>query len=92
VKGEDAGDKQARRVEILNRLLATLADATREHRAAREPPLDPGEIRVPAPRHLRLVRPRPALGALTRSTGPAPSHSRTHRPVYRLMRLRVPEE
>jgi superfamily II DNA or RNA helicase/HKD family nuclease len=63
VRGEDARDKQTRRVEILNRLLATLADAAREHCATREPPLDPGETRVPAPRHLRLVRPRPALGA-----------------------------
>ena len=63
VKGEDAADKQARRVEILNRLLATLAEAAREHCAARESPLGPGETHVPAPRHLRLVRPRPALGA-----------------------------
>lgn len=65
VKGEDAADKQARRVEILNRLLATLAESAREHCGARESPLGPGESRVPAPRHLRLVRPRPALGAVT---------------------------
>ncbi|HEY6101170.1 MAG TPA: DEAD/DEAH box helicase family protein, partial [Anaeromyxobacter sp.] len=63
VKGEDAAHKQTRRVEILNRLLATLAEAAREHCAAKESPRGPGETRVPAPRHLRLVRPRAALGA-----------------------------
>jgi superfamily II DNA or RNA helicase/HKD family nuclease len=61
VKGEDAADKQARRVLILNRLLATLDEAAREH--CGETPLDAGETRVPSPRHLRLVRPRPAVGA-----------------------------
>lgn len=61
VKGEDAADKQARRVVILNRLLATLDEAAREH--CGETPLGAGETRVPSPRHLRLVRPRPALGA-----------------------------
>jgi hypothetical protein len=59
----EARREQARRVDILNRLLATLADAAREHCATREPPLDPGETRVPAPRHLRLVGHRLALGA-----------------------------
>ncbi len=61
VKGEDAAAKQARRVEILNRLLATLGEAAREH--CHDTPLEEGETRVPSARHLRLVRPRPALGA-----------------------------
>ncbi len=61
VKGEHAADKQARRVAILNRLLATLDEAASEH--CNETPLGAGETRVPFPRHLRLVRPRPALGA-----------------------------
>src|SRR6266540_4326055 len=61
VKGEDAADKQNRRVAILNRLLATLTEAAAEH--CSDPPLGDGESRVPAARHLRVVRPRPALGA-----------------------------
>jgi superfamily II DNA or RNA helicase/HKD family nuclease len=61
VKGKDDAERQERRVAILNRLLATLAESAREHCA--ELPLDIGETRVPAPRHLTLVRPRPALGA-----------------------------
>ena len=60
VQGEPA-ERQLRRVEILNRLLATLAEAAREHCA--EPPFGEGELRVEGPRHLRLVRTRPALGA-----------------------------
>lgn len=60
VQGEPA-ERQRRRVEILNRLLATLAEAAREH--CTEPPFGEGELRVEGPRHLRLVRPRPALGA-----------------------------
>jgi superfamily II DNA or RNA helicase/HKD family nuclease len=60
VKGDPA-EKQVRRIDVLNRLLATLAQAADEHCA--DSPLDGGEIRVPAPRHLRLVRARPALGA-----------------------------
>lgn len=63
VKGEDVAEKQQRRVEILNRLLAELAGAAREHCSPREQPLGDGEARVPAPRHLRLVRPRPPIGA-----------------------------
>jgi len=59
VKGEP-DEKQTRRVAILNRLLATLTEAAAEH--CSDPPLDDGETRVPAPRHLRLVRSRPALG------------------------------
>jgi len=62
VKGEPE-ERQARRLEILNRLLATLAEAAREHCGGRESPLGAGETRVPAPQHLRLVRPRPPLGA-----------------------------
>lgn len=58
----DPAEKQRRRFEILNRLLTTLAQAAREHCA--ESPLGEGELRVDGPRHLRLVRPRPALGAL----------------------------
>ena len=61
VKGEDAADKQNRRVAILNRLLATLTEAAAEH--CSDPPLGDGESHVPAARHLRLVRARPALGA-----------------------------
>ena len=57
----DPAERQRRRVEILNRLLATLAEAAREHCA--EPPLGEGELRVGEPSHLRLVRPRPAAGA-----------------------------
>ncbi|HQP85534.1 MAG TPA: DUF3427 domain-containing protein [Thermoanaerobaculia bacterium] len=60
VQGEPA-ERQLRRVEILNRLLATLAEAAREH--CTEPPFGEGELRVEGPRHLRLVRTRPALGA-----------------------------
>ncbi len=59
VKGEPE-EKQTRRVAILNRLLATLTEAAAEH--CSDSPLDDGETRVPAPRHLRLVRARPALG------------------------------
>jgi superfamily II DNA or RNA helicase/HKD family nuclease len=65
VKGEDAGEKQRRRVEIVNRLLRELADAAREHCGAKESPLGEGETRIPSPRHLRLIRARPALGATT---------------------------
>lgn len=60
VQGEPA-ERQRRRLEILNRLLATLAEAAREHCA--EQPFGEGELRVEGPRHLRLVRPRPVLGA-----------------------------
>ena len=57
----DPPERQRRRMEILNRLLATLAESAREHCA--ESPFGEGELRVEAPRNLRLVRPRPALGA-----------------------------
>lgn len=58
----DPAERQRRRFEILNRILATLAQAAHEHCA--ESPFGEGELRVDGPRHLRLVRPRPALGAL----------------------------
>ncbi|MBI5545691.1 MAG: DUF3427 domain-containing protein [Deltaproteobacteria bacterium] len=61
VRGE-AKDRQQARVVILNRLLSALADAASEF--CSEAPLDPGETRVAGARHLRLVRPRPALDAL----------------------------
>ncbi len=54
-------ERQGRRIAILNRLLSTLNEAAAEH--CSDPPLDDGETRVPAPRHLRLVRPRPVVGA-----------------------------
>lgn len=57
----DPAEKQRRRFEILNRILTTLAQAAHEHCA--ESPFGEGELRVDGPRHLRLVRPRPALGA-----------------------------
>lgn len=57
----DPAERQRRRMEILNRLLATLAEAAREH--CGDSPFGEGELRVEGPRHLRLVRPRSALGA-----------------------------
>ena len=63
VKGSDDAEKQAHRVAVLNRLLASLSEAAREHCAGRESPLDPGEVIVAAARALRLVRPRAAFGA-----------------------------
>ncbi len=58
----DPAERQRRRFEILNRILATLAQAAHDHCA--ESPFGEGELRVDGPRHLRLVRPRPVLGAL----------------------------
>lgn len=60
VQGEPA-ERQRRRIEILNRLLSALAAAAEEH--CGETPFGPGELRVQEPTHLRLVRPRPVLGA-----------------------------
>ena len=60
VQGEPA-ERQRRRIEILNRLLSTLAEAAEEH--CGESPFRPGELKVQGPRHLRLVRARPVLGA-----------------------------
>ncbi len=60
VQGEPA-ERQRRRIEILNRLLSALDAAAEEHCA--ESPFGPGELRVQEPTHLRLVRPRPVLGA-----------------------------
>ncbi len=60
VQGEPA-ERQRRRIEILNRLLSTLAKAAEEH--CGETPFGQGELKVQEPRHLRLVRPRPVLGA-----------------------------
>ncbi len=57
----DPAERQRRRIEILNRLLSTLAEAAREH--CGEPPVGPGELNVREAKHLRLVRPRPVLGA-----------------------------
>ncbi|WP_049768630.1 DEAD/DEAH box helicase family protein [Anaeromyxobacter sp. Fw109-5] len=60
VPGED-DERQRRRVEILNRLLATLAEAAREH--CGELPLNPDATVVTAARHLRSVWPCGPLGA-----------------------------
>jgi superfamily II DNA or RNA helicase/HKD family nuclease len=60
VQGEPA-ERQRRRIEILNRLLSTIAEAAEEH--CGETPFGPGELKVQEARHLRLVRPRPVLGA-----------------------------
>ena len=57
----DPAERQRRRVEILNRILQTLGEAARQHCA--ESPFSEGELAVGGPRHLRLVRPRPVLGA-----------------------------
>jgi superfamily II DNA or RNA helicase/HKD family nuclease len=62
VRGEDDDDRQRRRVEILNRVLGTLADAAKDH--CGELPIDPDATAVAGARHLRAVRtPAPLGGA-----------------------------
>jgi superfamily II DNA or RNA helicase len=60
VHGEDDAERQRRRTEILNQLLASLAAAAADH--CRETLFGDGELTVRAARHLRAVQPRPRLG------------------------------